>query len=238
MDRTQLLKLGKISIALATLVPLTGFGSGGTRMIPPPPPRYPVDDTVQQTSTWGTAPNSQYSSESRFGAMEDDEGREVEVGDSGSSYHRGRSPAGLEVGAAKPATNRPTLESSKVSRTEEQQAEAVRKKVIEDLADPVTRRKGVQEVALIAGDLGFFPKTFFVSRDVPVRLYVTGTAKGSLCLMMDSFNVRKQVRTSKIEEITFTPTQAGTYRFYCPVNGSEGTMVVKELTTETDSAVQ
>jgi plastocyanin domain-containing protein len=122
-----------------------------------------------------------------------------------------------------------------VTRSAEAEQEEVRKKVLNDFSDPVTRRKGVQEVALIAGDLGFFPKTIFVSRDVPVRLFVTGTAKGSLCLMMDSFNVRKQVRTSKIEEITFTPTQAGTYRFYCPVNGSEGTMVVKELTTEADA---
>jgi plastocyanin len=91
------------------------------------------------------------------------------------------------------------------------------------------RKKGVQEVALIAGDLGFFPKTFFVSRDVPVRLFVTGASKHTLCIMMDSFQIRKQVRSQKIEEITFTPNLPGQYRFYCPVNGMEGTMVVKEL---------
>ena len=83
---------------------------------------------------------------------------------------------------------------------------------------------------------GFFPKAIFVSRDVPVRLFVTGATKGSLCLMMDSFNVRKQIRANKIEEITFTPNQPGTYRFYCPVNGSEGTLVVKELTTANDGS--
>ena len=47
--------------------------------------------------------------------------------------------------------------------------------------------------------------------------------------MMDSFQVRKQVRAQKIEEITFTPSTPGQYRFYCPVNGMEGTMIVKEL---------
>jgi hypothetical protein len=93
----------------------------------------------------------------------------------------------------------------------------------------VVARKGVQEVAVIASDLGFFPKTVFVSRDVPVRMFVTGSSKSTLCLMMDSFQVRKQVRSQKIEEITFTPAIPGKYRFYCPVNGAEGMMIVKEF---------
>ncbi len=89
--------------------------------------------------------------------------------------------------------------------------------------------RGVQEVALIASDLGYFPKTVFVNRDTPVRMYVTGASKNSLCIMMDAFQVRKQVRSQKIEEITFTPSTPGKYRFYCPVNGMEGTMIVREL---------
>lgn len=91
------------------------------------------------------------------------------------------------------------------------------------------RRKGVQEIALIANDLGYFPKTIFVTRDIPVRLFVTGASKNTLCLMLDSFAVRKQVKSQKVEEITFTPSVPGQYRFYCPVNGMEGTLVVKEL---------
>ena len=75
-----------------------------------------------------------------------------------------------------------------------------------------------------------------VSRDVPVRLYVTGASKNTLCIMMDSFAVRKQVRANKIEEIPFTPSQPGKFRFYCPVNGMEGTMVVKELASTLDDA--
>jgi len=93
-------------------------------------------------------------------------------------------------------------------------------------------RRGVQEVALIASDLGFFPRTVFVSRDVPVRLFVTGASKNTLCIMMDSFQVRKQIRSQKIEEISFTPATPGKFRFYCPVNGMEGTLIVKELTTD------
>lgn len=99
-----------------------------------------------------------------------------------------------------------------------------------DAQDLIPRgQKGIQEVALIAGDLGYFPKTFFVNRDMPVRLFVTGASKKPLCIMMDMFQVRRQVVFQKIEEITFTPNVPGQYRFYCPMNGIEGVMVVREL---------
>ncbi len=90
-------------------------------------------------------------------------------------------------------------------------------------------RMGVQEIALIAGDLGFFPKTLFVTKDIPVRLFVTGSSKKSLCVMMDFFQIRRQVRSQKIEEISFTPSAVGQFRFYCPINGMEGTLLVKQM---------
>lgn len=98
-----------------------------------------------------------------------------------------------------------------------------------EMQSAAIRRKGVQEVSLIAGDLGFFPKTFFVTRDVPVRLFVTGASKRSLCIMMESFQVRRQIKVLRVEEITFTPQLPGEYRYFCPINGIEGTMVVREL---------
>ena len=91
------------------------------------------------------------------------------------------------------------------------------------------RKRGVQEVALIAGDLGYFPQTVFVSRGIPVRMFITGTSKSTSCIIMDSFNVKKQIRNQRIEEVTFTPSLPGKYRFYCPMNGMEGTLVVKEF---------
>jgi hypothetical protein len=95
----------------------------------------------------------------------------------------------------------------------------------------INATSGVQEVALIASDLGFFPKTIFVTRDIPVRIYLTGASKKPLCMMMDSFNLRKQVRSQKVEELSFLPTQPGQYRFYCPINGAEGSLFVKELSS-------
>lgn len=91
--------------------------------------------------------------------------------------------------------------------------------------------KGVQEIALIAGDLGYFPKTLFVNQSIPVRIFVTGASDHALCIMMDAFEIRKQVRKEKIEEIEFTPKSPGQYRFYCPVNGIEGTLVVREISS-------
>lgn len=89
--------------------------------------------------------------------------------------------------------------------------------------------KGLQEISLIVNESGFYPKTLFVTRDIPVRLFVTGSSAKNLCIMMDEFQVRRQIRSLKVEEIQFTPTSAsGPYRFYCPINGLEGTLFVKD----------
>lgn len=245
-------KTKAFALALMIGAPLitTSLTNAGTRLIPPPPPRHTGGESLdgsQQESQWGVFPG-----DDKWQALRDDEGEAIDF----NRRSPNRAPAGLEVGkpAGSPAAdgwksspvdedrkvtkeasnsdgNRPVLK--RVSKTEAARADAETEKFISEVQDPVARRKGVQEISIIAGDLGFFPKTIFVSRDVPVRLFVTGASKASLCIMMDSFNVRKQVRANKIEEISFVPNQPGTYRYYCPVNGSEGTMVVKELTTAT-----
>ncbi len=146
-----------------------------------------------------------------------------------------RRPAGLEFSKNTEATTTTTQASGHEPKPTPQQVEAVREMLSTN--DGPTERtqaaihKGIQEVAVIASDHGYFPKTIFVSRDVPVRLFVTGASKNTLCFMMDSFQVRRQVRAQKIEEITFTPSMPGKYRFFCPVNGMEGTVVVRELTS-------
>lgn len=89
-------------------------------------------------------------------------------------------------------------------------------------------QKGTQEVALIASETGFYPQTLFVTRGVPVRLFVTGASKANLCVMVDSFDVKKQVKFNRVEEITFLPKYSGQFRVHCPMTGMEGTLVVKE----------
>lgn len=95
------------------------------------------------------------------------------------------------------------------------------------------QKNASQEVSVIATDLGFKPKTIFASRDVPLRLYITGASPNTLCFMLDQFRIKRQVRSSKVEEIQLTPSAPGFYRFYCPINNLEGTLVVKDSATAT-----
>lgn len=98
--------------------------------------------------------------------------------------------------------------------------------------------KGVQEVGMIAGDLGFFPKAVFVTRGIPVRMFVTGASTRPLCIMIDDFNIQRQVISQKIEEITFTPRESGTFRYHCPINGMDGLIVVKDINSPVTTAAQ
>ncbi len=134
----------------------------------------------------------------------------------------GRSPAGLVFGNAPPSP-------AQVEISNEVKVPLKEVALPKVFPEAEMRRKGVQEIALIASDLGYFPKTLFLSRDIPARIYVTGASKNTLCMMLDAFQVRKQIRSQMIEEVTFMPDQPGKYRFYCPVNGMEGTLMVKEL---------
>ena len=91
------------------------------------------------------------------------------------------------------------------------------------------KQKAYQETAIIANDQGFFPSTVFVTQGIPVRMFVTGASVKSQCLIMDSFGIRRQIKSQKIEEISFTPETPGIYTFSCPMNGARGTVVVKEI---------
>lgn len=89
-------------------------------------------------------------------------------------------------------------------------------------------RAGVQEISLIVSDYGYFPNRVFVTQNVPVKIYMTTPSKHTLCFMLDNMGVKKGITPGKVEEITFTPSQAGNFRFYCPVKSIEGTLTVRE----------
>jgi hypothetical protein len=91
------------------------------------------------------------------------------------------------------------------------------------------RNRAVQEVAVIANDTGFYPSTVFLTRGIDTRVFITGASKKSQCFMADSFGIRRQVRSQRVEEVTFTPDRSGTFTFHCPMNGAHGRFVVKEL---------
>ncbi len=192
--------------------------TAGTLMLPPPPPRAEGPGEGYPESTWGQAP-ARASRGARDGMAESFAATEEGGADRAPSSEV-PSQVTTDTGTRRIAAPAETSDSTFAGRTGPMSLDETSSKI---------RRKGVQEVAVIAGDLGFFPKTFFVSRDIPVRIYVTGASRNTLCIMMDSFQVRKQIRSQRIEEITFTPSTPGKFRFYCPVNGMEGTMIVREL---------
>ncbi len=188
-------------LVAATLWVTAQTASAGVVLAPPQPPaEMPGPDDNYEESAFGQTPKKP------LGRMS---GRAAEDLDRDPQYQQ-RGPASVNQSADLSGGDR----SDRGSRG----------------LEPLTKlRRGIQEISIIAGDLGFFPKVVFATRDVPVRFYVTGASKNTLCMMMDSFQVRRQVRSAKIEEITFTPGTAGKYRFYCPVNGMEGTLVVRDL---------
>ncbi len=91
------------------------------------------------------------------------------------------------------------------------------------------QNRAVQEVAVIANDTGFYPSTVFLTRGIGARIFITGASKKSQCFMADSFGIRRQVRSQRVEEVTFTPDHSGTFTFHCPMTGARGRFVVKEL---------
>jgi plastocyanin len=222
-------------VGALTLLGASNVAQADTVMLPPPPVRDPLAGPTEQfaESRFGAPPaRVDLGVPTKYAAREAEElDQHEEIEDRGDSRLRGsRAPAGLMFSNQAP-TNQPRPVQIETGREPQP---GVARPLSEDGAGSVSAvsesmKKGVQEIALIASDLGYFPKTLFVSRDVPVRIFVTGASKNTLCIMMDSFSVKKQVRSQKIEEVTFTPNVPGKYRFYCPVNGMEGSLIVKEF---------
>jgi plastocyanin len=219
MKNKILFLLGIFILALAVSAAMPS-AEAGTMLVQPEPGEKLAPGESYPESRFGRPPAKVDTGVSRSYASRAVE--EMETSDEADAAaalsNGGRRPAGLQFTDG--ALSRSTMPKALSEPTET------------TLSHLVSSRKGVQEVAIIASDLGYFPKTVFVSRDVPVRLFVTGSSKNTLCIMMDSFTIRKQVRSQRIEEITFTPGVPGKYRFYCPVNGMEGTLVVKEFASQ------
>ena len=87
---------------------------------------------------------------------------------------------------------------------------------------------GVQEFALIASDTGYFPQRIFVRKNIPVKLFVTSGSQSPQCFVLDDFSIRKGVGPQQVEEIRFLPTHVGQYKFYCPKQEIEGSLVVRD----------
>jgi hypothetical protein len=89
-------------------------------------------------------------------------------------------------------------------------------------------KNGVQEFSLITTDTGYLPSRLIVRRNIPVHLYLTSASARTLCFVMDDFSIRKGVENQDVVEVRFLPTKTGQYKFYCPVQEIQGTVVVRD----------
>lgn len=79
------------------------------------------------------------------------------------------------------------------------------------------------------GDLWFKPNTITVAKGTPVTIDLVNTASSTTHnFSLDAFKVNVTVNAGAKGTAKFTPTQAGTYYFYCNVPGhAQGGMVGK-----------
>jgi hypothetical protein len=160
---------------------------------------------------------------SRFGSFKAEAGGHADlvlhpISESSFDSDPGRAPA--SIGSRGPAAVKTSTVKIQSSDAHASKRSIVRK---------ANQGKAFQEVAIIAKDTGFYPSTLFLTQGIGVRIYLTGASQKAQCFMLDSYGIRRQISSRKVEEVVFTPDHAGTFTFHCPMNGAKGTLVVKEL---------
>lgn len=116
----------------------------------------------------------------------------------------------------------------KETKTEEATSEVVTKDAM--VSDENMEKN--QVVAVEGGMFYFKPNTITVKKDQPVTITFTNK-EGLHDFVVDDLNVKSEViGAGKSTVVSFTPTKAGTYEFYCSVGdhkakGMKGTLVVE-----------
>lgn len=85
-----------------------------------------------------------------------------------------------------------------------------------------------EEISVIVTEEGFLPRSFSVVVGNTVHLTLTTSSSVPLCFRLKDFGVYAQVTLGKIQTLTFTPSQAGTFPFDCPIQGLKGMLWVRE----------
>ncbi len=99
---------------------------------------------------------------------------------------------------------------------------------VKDLSLTLGQKKAaLQEESLISNEQGYFPNTIILTQGIPARIYATSASEKGQCILLDAFDVKRQLRRGRIEEISFTPDREGSFEFHCPMNGARGKIVVR-----------
>ena len=85
------------------------------------------------------------------------------------------------------------------------------------------------EISMVSGNLFFTPKNLTLAKDQPVRITFQNT--GTHTFTIDELDVNITLRgSSGVAE--FTPTQSGTFEYYCAVPGHRGGGMFGSVTVE------
>lgn len=88
-------------------------------------------------------------------------------------------------------------------------------------------------IAVEGGEFYFSPNEIKAKVGVPITITFTSKGKMMHDFVLDEFSVQsKTLKDSESETITFTPTKAGTFEFYCSVGshrkmGMKGNLIVE-----------
>ncbi len=89
----------------------------------------------------------------------------------------------------------------------------------------------VQEVTIEAKEFSFSPSVITVKAGQPVRIRLQNTGKMPHDWVIDGLAKTSTIKSGETDTIEFTPTEAGTFSFYCSVGnhraqGMEGKLTV------------
>ena len=86
-----------------------------------------------------------------------------------------------------------------------------------------------QPLSITAGDFYFQPNTLTVAKGTAVTLEVKNVTSIPHNFTVDQFKVNVALPAGQTTKISFTPSQTGTYYFYCAVSGHAEAGMVGEL---------
>jgi nitrosocyanin len=89
-----------------------------------------------------------------------------------------------------------------------------------------------QTLTMTLGTLSFTPNTLTVAKGTPVSIKIVNSSSLNHNFSLDAFNVNQNVDAGATQTVTFTPSQAGTYYFYCNVPGHAQAGMVGKLTVQ------
>jgi len=91
----------------------------------------------------------------------------------------------------------------------------------------IDSNQDAQKVMLSMKNYNYYPNTITVKANMPVSISLDSSVTGCFrAIVIKDFGVNEWLKTPK-DQVTFTPTKKGTYRFACAMGMGTGTIIVE-----------